>query len=219
MDRLGDLPTPALVVDGPALEHNLSTMARARPGPSLRPHVKAHKTTALAARQAEHGHCTFTCATPREVLGLAAKGLGEDLLLANEVVDPRRLAAIAALPDARVTIAVDSEATVDAAAAAGVREVVVDVDIGLPRCGCLPEDAARLADLARRTGLEVRGVMGYEGHVVGNEDRAWRAAETEACMELLLGTRRSAASCSRPAAPATTTSTGGWARSRPVRTR
>jgi D-serine deaminase-like pyridoxal phosphate-dependent protein len=31
----------------------------------------------------------------------------------------------------------------------------------------------------------VRGVMGYEGHVVGNADREWRAVTTEKCMTLL----------------------------------
>ena len=51
---------------------------------------------------------------------MAAAGLGEDLLVANEVVDARRLSALAAL-DARVTVAVDSDATVDAAAQAGPR--------------------------------------------------------------------------------------------------
>jgi hypothetical protein len=45
---------------------------------------------------------------------------------------------------------------VSAAAAAGVREVLVDVNIGLPRCGCLPSDAGRIADLARATGLDER---------------------------------------------------------------
>ena len=33
--------------------------------------------------------------------------------------------------------------------------------------------------------MTVRGVMGYEGHVVGNPDREWRAAQTEKCMALL----------------------------------
>ena len=50
---------------------------------------------------------------------------------------------------------------------AGVPEVLIDVNVGLPRCGCRPEDAGRLAEVARRRGLVVRGVMGYEGHVVG----------------------------------------------------
>ncbi len=178
----GDLQTPALLVDAAACEHNLAAMAAALPGARLRPHVKAHKSTALAHRQAAAGHRTFTCATIREVEGLAAAGLGDDLLLANEVLDVRRLGRL----DARVTVAVDSEATIVAAAAGGVPEVVIDVNVGLPRCGCHPDDAGRLADLARARGLAVRGVMGYEGHVVGLADRAARADLTAQSMQLLV---------------------------------
>jgi len=180
-----DLSTPALVIDLDALEHNLDTMAAALPGPRCRPHVKACKTTALAREQAARGHRNFTCATPREMEGMAAAGLGDDLLLANEVVDPERLARLAAL-DARVTVAVDSVATIEAAADVGLREVVVDVYVGMPRCGCPPERAGELADVARARGLEVRGVMGYEGHVVGLDDRAARVAQTEEAMQMLL---------------------------------
>lgn len=177
-----DLRTPALIVEASVLEHNIRTMADALPGARLRPHVKAHKCTALAARQAAAGHRSFTCATIREMEGMARAGLGEDLLLANEVLDARRLGEL----DARVTVAVDSEPTIEAAAAGGVREVLIDVNVGLPRCGCPPEEAGRLAGVARSEGLEVRGVMGYEGHVVGLPDRATRAAMTEESMLLLL---------------------------------
>ena len=177
------LQTPALLVDAAALEHNLATMAAALPGPRLRPHVKAHKTTALARRQAAHGHRSFTCATIREVEGMVAAGLGEDLLLANEVLDTRRLGALAG--EARITVAVDSAETVEAAAAGGVREVLVDVNVGLPRCGCALADAGRIADLARARGLAVRGVMGYEGHLMLVADRAERARLTAECMALL----------------------------------
>ena len=45
------------------------TMASRCPGAALRPHVKAHKCTALAAEQARHGNTHFTCATLREVGG------------------------------------------------------------------------------------------------------------------------------------------------------
>ena len=117
---------------------------------------------------------------------MAAAGLGEDLLLANEVLDASRLARV----DGRVTLAVDSDATVEAAVKGGLTEVVVDVNIGLPRCGIPPEDAGRLAELARSKGLTVRGVMGYEGHVVGLEDRAMRTDMTRQCMELLLAAHR-----------------------------
>jgi D-threonine aldolase len=183
--RLTDLQTPALVVDLAALDHNLLTMAAALPGDRLRPHVKAHKTTELARRQYETGHHNFTCATIGEVEGMGAAGLGDDLLLANEVVDARRLGAVAAR-GSRVTLAVDSDVTVDAAVAGGVREVVIDVCVGLPRCGCEPNDAGRLADRARGGGLEVRGVMGYEGHVVGLESREERVAQVAPAMEQLM---------------------------------
>jgi D-serine deaminase-like pyridoxal phosphate-dependent protein len=118
--------------------------------------------------------------------------LGSDLLLANEVLDPRRLeamaAAVAAAPDdVRMIVAVDSEGTIDAAADTGLREVVIDVDVGLPRCGCAPADAGRLADHARRRGLEVRGVMGYEGHLMMETDRERKRAAVEAAVEVLLG--------------------------------
>jgi D-serine deaminase-like pyridoxal phosphate-dependent protein len=176
-----DLQTPALLVDGTALDHNLTTMAAALPGARLRPHVKAHKCTPLARRQAAAGHRGFTCATILEMEGLARAGLGDDLLLANEVLDTTRLGRLAA----RVTIAVDSEATIDAAVVGGVREVLIDVNVGLPRCGCEPADAGRLAEYARRHGLGVRGVMGYEGHAVGLPDRAARASLTDDAMARL----------------------------------
>jgi len=183
--KVHDLGTPALIVDAAAFGDNLDAMAAALPGARCRPHVKAHKTTALAREQAKRGHHAFTCATPREMVGMAAAGLGEDLLLANEVVDPERLRRLAEL-DARVTIAVDSTETIEAAANARIGEVLVDVDVGCVRCGCKPEDAGSVADAARAHGLAVRGVMGYEGHVMGVEDRAARAEQTEQAMQLLV---------------------------------
>ena len=144
-----DLQTPALLLDPKILDSNIRVMAEAIPGKRLRPHVKAHKCTAIAGRQRAAGHSLFCCATIREMEGMAAAGLGEDLLLANEVLDARRLGVL----DARVTVAVDSEETLDAAARGGVGEVLIDVNVGLPRCGCPPDRAGALADSARRRGL------------------------------------------------------------------
>src|SRR5215831_2062894 len=61
--RINDLQTPALVIEAAVLEKNIATMSAALPGPRLRPHVKAHKCTNLARRQAGAGHEGFTCAT------------------------------------------------------------------------------------------------------------------------------------------------------------
>jgi D-threonine aldolase len=187
--NIAELTTPALIVQQDLLEANLATMADALPGDHLRPHVKAHKCTALAARQAALGPAGFTCATIGEMEGMARAGLGQDLLLANEVVDATRLGVLVR-QGVRVTMAVDSEEIVAAATRAGIPEVLIDVNVGLPRCGCPPDQAGRLADLARSHGLTVRGVMGYEGHIVGLEDRDRRVAMLEESMGLLMTARQ-----------------------------
>jgi D-serine deaminase-like pyridoxal phosphate-dependent protein len=169
-----------LVLDLDVVEANLATMAARWPGTTLRPHAKLFKSTAFAAWLADAGHLAFCCATIREVEGLAAAGLVDDLLLANEVLDASRLGALVA-DGVRVTVAVDADETVDAAAAGGVSEVLVDVNVGF-RCGCDPDDAGRLADRARAAGLTVRGVMAYEAHAVLVPDRAERARLTEGAM-------------------------------------
>lgn len=183
--HIEELQTPALTIDVDSFERNLATMAAAHPGRALRPHVKAHKCTAVAAAQVAIGHDTFTCATPREVVGMAEAGVGVDLLLANESLDDQRLRAMAEL-DVAVTVAVDSDATVAAAARNGITSCLVDVNVGLPRCGVAPDAAGALADRARAAGLDVRGVMGYEGHLMMVPDRTERLAAVEASMELLI---------------------------------
>ncbi|MEM9513399.1 MAG: alanine racemase [Actinomycetota bacterium] len=176
-----ELPTPALVVDDAAFARNCAAMDAVRPGTQLRPHVKAFKSTALAARLAADGHAAFCAATPREIEGMARAGLVDDLLLANESLDVSRLGAL----DAEVTVAVDSDPVLDAAIGGGVRRVLIDIDVGLPRCGCDVETGARLADRARAAGLDVRGVMGYEGHLMMVHDRTERVGKVERAMATL----------------------------------
>jgi len=188
MIPIPDVPTPAPVLSLEVLQRNLATMATARPGRTLRPHVKAHKCTGIARRQVEAGHLSFTCATPLEVVGLARAGVGDDLLLANECVDPTRLRAMAAAEretGIMVTVAVDSTTTVDLAAEAGLRHVLIDVNVGLPRCGCAPDDARALARRALDAGLVVRGVMGYEGHLMTIPESD-KPAKVGASMRLLV---------------------------------
>lgn len=183
--KVHELPTPSLLVDVHAFDRNVATMAKRWPGAKLRPHVKAFKSTALAARLAQNGHRGFCCATVREMMGMAAAGLGEDLLLANESLDLGRLTPVIESGRARITVAVDSEETIAAAAAARVPEVLIDVNVGMPRCGCEPAAAGRLADHARAQGLIVRGVMGYEGHLM-REPGDTKADLVERSMAVLL---------------------------------
>ena len=182
----GTLPvkTPCLVVDADAFAFNVDAMARVLPGLRLRPHVEAFKCTELAKRLAGNGHTGFTCATLAEVAGMIDAGLGDDLLLANETLNVEQMRQVVAMPG-RVTIAVDSAETIAAAAEAGVTEVLIDVNVGLPRCGCAPDQAGELADTARAAGLTVRGVMGYEGHLMMVEDPTEKSEKVSDSMALL----------------------------------
>ncbi len=199
--KVHEIPTPALVVDLLAMERNIRRMADYYAGRTckLRPHFKAHKTPAIARRQLAAGSCTgLTCATVGEAEVVARERLCEEILIANEIIGPGKAARAAALA-ATVTmiVAVDSDYGLDdiaaAARAAGTTVgVLVDVGVGMPRCGIAPgEPAVALAKRVDETdGVVLRGVMGYEGHVVGIEDRADREARAAKAMERLLSTVR-----------------------------
>ena len=128
--KVGEINTPALLVDSNVFTENISHMSAAWPGTSLRPHVKAFKSSYLAKELVAAGHENFCCATIREMEGMAAAGLGKDLLLANQTLNSERLKKLIDGGSARVTVAVDSEETIQAAKIGGVSEVLIDVDVG-----------------------------------------------------------------------------------------
>jgi len=133
--------------------------------------------------------------TDRVPLTATSVGSARVLTSANgpETVRPVTLSgsvpvsAMAAQQDrAVITVAVDSRETIDAAASAGLKYVLIDVNVGLPRCGCKPSDAGHLADYARSRTLVVRGVMGYEGHLMVVPDRVEQRAKVAEAMEKLV---------------------------------
>lgn len=173
MPEFSEISTPALLVDLNAMEHNLRTMANFFRGKSsqLRPHFKNHRVIDLAQRQLEHGACGITCARLWQAEKLVQSGI-RDVLIANELAGELQLQRFAELSaQAPVVVAVDNAAVVrDMGRLARDRKVemnvVVDVDLGLKRCGVVPgEPAVTLARLVVEQGLKLRGVMGYEGHL------------------------------------------------------
>jgi D-serine deaminase-like pyridoxal phosphate-dependent protein len=179
---LTELSTPALVVDLDVFEANVAAMAGLLrdTGKTIRPHVKTHRTPELARRQLGGAAVGVTCATVGEAEAMVGAGI-DDVFVANEVVDPRKIVRLVALADrARIAVAVDDPGPVallslEAVRAGATIDVLIDVDIHLHRCGvATAPDAVRLAkaiDLA--PGLRLRGIMGYEGRIrLGEEDRA-----------------------------------------------
>jgi 3-hydroxy-D-aspartate aldolase len=187
-DARARLSTPCLLLDAEAFEHNLAMMMELvrRHGRQLRPHVKAHKCAAIGRRQLEAGAVGLCCATVREAEVMAAAGLG-GLLVTSPVTAPGMVERLARARE-RVDLAVviDSEAGLDALAAAASPErplgAVVEIDVGQGRTGVTRPDQAVL--LARRIEelpqLRYRGVQAYYGHlqhVPAYAERRARVAE------------------------------------------
>ena len=181
-----ELETPALLLDLDIARKNIAVMAghMERAGKSLRPHTKTHKAPQIARLQVDAGAIGVSTATAWEAIVMIDAGV-DDILVANEVVGPSRIRALAeAARDGRVTVAVDSAANLDdlsaaAVAAGSVIGVLVEVDVGMNRGGVRSKEEA--LDVARHAvslpGIEWRGAMGYEGHCMLEPDRALRVTK------------------------------------------
>ncbi len=201
------LDTPLLYVDLDAFEHNVATMARLTRGLGVawRPHVKASKAPELAKRLIAGGAVGITCAKVGEAEVMADGGI-DDILIANEIVGPikiRRLVALAGRVRA-LCVAVDDERNLRelsrAAAAAGVTvDVLVDINIGANRCGVTPDAAPALARLAvDLPGVALRGLMGYEGHVMGIADLEEKEAKSSLAADVFAEARRQVEAAGMP---------------------
>ena len=192
-----ELDTPALLLDLAAFERNVARMAAffADKPAAIRPHSKTHKCPQIALRQLEAGAIGITCAKVSEAEVMAGAGI-KDILVANQV--PGRLKIDRATDLAgrcELMVAVDDAENVrqlsEASAAKGVElRVLVEVDVGMGRCGVRPGGPA--LTLARQVdkapGLKLVGLMAYEGHLVMVEDPGERADRVRADLEPLADT-------------------------------
>jgi D-serine deaminase-like pyridoxal phosphate-dependent protein len=190
------VPTPALILDLPRVENNLAEMARRMAGlpAELRPHAKIHKSPILGQMQLDAGAIGLTTATIWEASAMVDAGLS-DVLIANQVVGSVKAAELARIAGlGRVISAVENEANVSELSGAAVRahseiNVLVEIDVGLHRCGVRSVGAAvelaRLID--KRPGLRLVGLLGYEGHCMLEPDRDIRVAKATAANDILVG--------------------------------
>ncbi len=169
-----EFATPALLVDLDVFEANVASMSSLLrgTGKTVRPHFKTHRTPELAKRELGRDVRGATCATVGEAEVVVCAGI-DDVLIANEIVSASKITRVVALAHrAVVQIAADDREPLEVlsreAALAGVTVgVLIDVDIRLRRCGVGSPDAAlALAELIDRLpGLELAGLMGYEGRI------------------------------------------------------
>lgn len=171
-DPIDRIDTPALVVELESFEANVALMAReaARMGVALRPHAKSNKCAEIARRQLAAGAVGVCVQKVSEAVALADAGI-DDILICNELVGERKIAALVALSRRiRVAACVDDLANVAdierlAAAAAATVPLLVEVDVGHGRCGVPPgPQAVRLAQaIESAPHLRFAGLHAYHG--------------------------------------------------------
>jgi D-serine deaminase-like pyridoxal phosphate-dependent protein len=213
------LDSPQLLIDLDMVDANVRRMVQAfRNHPvNVRVHFKSLKCGNLARYLAAAGVRSFLCAKLNEAEVLADQGL-TDLFIANQIVGPIKLRRLAELARrAQVRVCVDDVQNVDAmsqaAQAAGVTVgVLVEVNIGMNRCGVEPgEPALALArHVHSRPGLRFVGLQGYDGHLQQLADPAERRAKCLAALEQLVGTRRLIEAAGLPVEVVTGAGTGTW---------
>jgi len=183
------LDTPCLVIDLDIVERNARRMAEAvgERGISLRPHVKTHKSVALARIQVASGATGITVGTLGEAEVMAEGGI-EDILLAYPLwADEQKAARLRALHERdglRLAVGVDSIAGGQrlASAVAGSSKplrVMIELDPQYHRTGVDPAATGELAAKLRDMGLEVVGVFTHGGHAYGGRDMVVGAAADE----------------------------------------
>lgn len=191
--KINDLDTPALVIDLDLVENNLFKMQNAanKMNINLRPHSKTHKSTYWAKKQITLGAIGICCAKIGEAEIMSRSGV-DNILIANQIIGHtkiERLISIAKMSN--VIVACDSEKNIRELSMASTLNsltlgVLVEINVGQNRCGIDPAKSLEFAKLIDTLpGLTFKGIMGYEGHIVGEKDYEIRSKKARESMKFL----------------------------------
>jgi D-serine deaminase-like pyridoxal phosphate-dependent protein len=182
-----DLSTPSLLIEQSRLQENLAAMQDKADANdvTLRPHVKTHKSVALAQRQHERGAEGLTVATVREAETFVDAGF-DDVRVAYPVTGRDKHERLQALRDeATISFTVDTVQGAEQASAVygggDPVDVLMEVDVGHGRCGVHWSDNAAAITLARHVaslpGLRLAGILTHAGQAYGGPSNGETEAE------------------------------------------
>jgi len=192
-----EVDTPALLLYLYEVEKNIKTMAAyfADKPCKLRPHMKTHKLPLISHKQIEAGAIGITCAKLGEAKIFFEAGI-KSILIANEIVGAmkiQRLVHLAGYGDLIVCVdQFENAKEISEAAREYDRKinVLVEVDVGLGRCGVKPGKPALelIQKLSQLKHLRFRGIMGYEGGMF-IENLEEKKKQTQECNQRLVETK------------------------------
>jgi D-serine deaminase-like pyridoxal phosphate-dependent protein len=198
MRTLDELPTPSLLLDLDILEANLARMQAlaAAAGVKLRPHVKTHKSPAIARLQQQRGASGFTVSTFHEAAAFARAGFTDlTWALPNPLSRMREvLALLETQPELTLRLLTDdlraAKMLEDAARPLARKiHVFIKIDCGYHRAGIDPhhEDALRLADYLENSSMLIfDGILTHPGHSYHAQNREQIRAIAASEREIML---------------------------------
>jgi D-serine deaminase-like pyridoxal phosphate-dependent protein len=190
--------TPAVVIDLNVVERNIARVQAMCDAAGLanRPHIKTHKSPAIAVMQRAAGARGITCQKIGEAEVMADAG-HDDILISYNILGEQKLNRLGALLSrVKVTVAADNPTVVAglsrAAEIAGRDlDVVVECDTGRKRAGVVTvSEAIELAkDIASCPGLSFAGFMLYPPENAMAETQAFLDAANAGVREVGLEPR------------------------------
>ena len=169
------ISSPALLVYPERIQANIEMMLSISEDVSrLRPHIKTHKMAEIVQLQQKQGIQKFKCATIAEA-ELLGQCKAEDVLLAMQLVganQDRFLRLMNAYPETDFSTLVDNQHTLaelaeKAKKAQMVISLYIDVNTGMNRTGCLPNDVAvqLFESISKNEETTAKGLHAYDGHI------------------------------------------------------
>ncbi|WP_197490524.1 alanine racemase [Saccharolobus sp. A20] len=197
-----NIETPALVIDYGKTIRNIKEMQALanKSGKRLRPHAKTHKIPYLAHLQINEGAVGICAQKVSEAEVFAKSGIN-DILISNEVLGEKKIRKIFELINLgnKISVAVDSHIGIRELETIGKEysnyvEVLVDVDVGMNRCGVNVNDNNSLEkivdSLKNSPHVLFKGFMGYDGHTANIKDLKLRAEAVEKGYQDILKIKR-----------------------------
>ena len=173
--ELKELPTPALIIDKPALEANIAKMSKhlTSYGKGFRPHAKTHKCPLISRMQMEAGAVGVCAAKVSEAAALLHGGVSKILITSPiSTLTKAQILDTLLLGQKDIRIVVDSlhgfELLAKAISVDSTLGILVDLDVSMGRTGTRDNDL--LLTLVERVEKDDRfyfsGVQHYAGHLM-----------------------------------------------------
>ena len=189
------ISSPSLLVSPDLITANIRLMLSVAEDVSkLRPHIKTHKMAEIIKLQQKQGIQKFKCATIAEA-ELLGQCKAKDVLVAMQLVganQDRFLKLMNAYPETKFSALIDNQNTLKeftekAVIADKVISLYIDVNNGMNRTGCLPDERAVVlfTAIVKNKAAVAEGLHVYDGHI-RNTDITERKKVCDAAFDSVL---------------------------------